>query len=435
MTSDSKDRTGWGGAGEDYRLKKIGMFREGNAPQVEAPTPDNVAPMWSVPPAVRALPWFEIVMIGLGLIGVAFLAWTYVQINGVQTALLMTVLAMLPLLFVIAVMARIDRWEPEPVWSKIVAFVWGAGVATLTASIINTALMTDFALATGNYVAAEVATAVVVAPIAEEIFKGLGVAILIAARRTSINSLLDGVVYAGFAGAGFAFVENIQYFLNASAMGTSVLTVTVFMRGVLSPFVHPMATSLTGAALAWAVIRSRRLLSRVVVVALGWAGAIFVHALWNFLASTGDVFSWVQMYVVLEIPLFFVWIATLLKAASRESQSIAQGLVPYVRTGWVLPAEIPMVTDRGRRKAARLWARTGGRESAKAMDAFLTELASLGLDQHIQAHLGPIPERMAEDRRLLQSACDHRQRFLHLTSVAAASSVELSTGSGRRIAG
>jgi RsiW-degrading membrane proteinase PrsW (M82 family) len=68
-------------------------------------------------------------------------------------------------------------------------------------------------------------------------------------RRREFDGIIDGIVYAGIVAAGFAFTENILYFGRAfgeeAEMGGSVLF-TLILRGVLSPFAHPLFTSMTG---------------------------------------------------------------------------------------------------------------------------------------------------------------------------------------------
>lgn len=408
---------GWGGAGENYRLSRI-------APDtltrtvIRQPEPDESAPMWSLPEPVRTIPWFEFVLVAAGVFGIGISIWSYVATGGVSSTLLMSFLALFPLLIVIAVLTRIDRWEPEPWWTKGIAFIWGAGIATVTASIINTAMLTNIALVTGDQEGAQVLTAVTVAPVAEESFKGLGVIFLVLARKNAINSIIDGVVYAGFIGAGFAFVENIQYFLLASTQGTAQLTATVILRGIFSPFIHPMATSFIGIGVAWALIGTRRLILRCMSVPVGWGIAVFVHGLWNFFGSLGAA-SWFQLYLFIEVPLFAAWLVSLLIASRREGQIIHSGLMPYVKTGWILPAEVNMISSSGRRRAALQWAKTGGKASHQAMKRFIRGLAVLGLDQNIHARIGPQTARIDHDRQVLSQLIRDRQMFLQLTAQAA----------------
>src|SRR5665811_423001 len=55
----------------------------------------------------------------------------------------------------------------------------------------------------------------IVAPITEEGAKGLFVLLLLWARRHELDGILDGIVYAGMVGVGFAFTENILYLTGA----------------------------------------------------------------------------------------------------------------------------------------------------------------------------------------------------------------------------
>lgn len=415
----------WGGPGEEYRLGRIAAAGSGAAtqaaevPATGGPRPGAGAPVWDVPRRRRSLPWFEIVFIGLGVSGVAALVVGYVVAGGVASTVLMSVLALFPLVFVVALLRHIDRWEPEPVGPCVVVLLWGAGVATLAASVVNTAMLTNVAMVTGDYRSSMVVVSVFVAPFVEEFLKGLGVVLIVLWRRTSLNSPLDGIVYAGYAGAGFAFVENIQYFLEAGQSGGVSFGAVVFMRGVLSPFVHPMATSFIGLALGWAVVRMRSRWAWVWMWPLGWFAAVAVHGLWNLLASSAGM-SWIGWYLAVEFPLFACWMTALLLAARREAGTIARGLEPYVRTGWILPAEVPVVVDRGARRNARRWARTGGRSSARAMRTFQASAASLGLDQVMMSRVGRQEDRVAHDRELLEGLGEARREFLRATRTAAA---------------
>ncbi|NBO84609.1 MAG: PrsW family intramembrane metalloprotease, partial [Actinobacteria bacterium] len=84
------------------------------------------------------------------------------------------------------------------------AFLWGAGISVLVASSFN-----DLTSAAAGMAVA----AVVSAPISEEIMKILGISS--AAKRRQIDGPLDGAVYAGYVGLGFAAVENVIYFSDA----------------------------------------------------------------------------------------------------------------------------------------------------------------------------------------------------------------------------
>ncbi len=142
-----------------------------------------------------------------------------------------------------------------------------------------------------------------------------------------------------------------------------------------------------------------------------------VHFVWNGTASfLGRYF--VLIYLGIEMPAFVVWAVTLIILSRKEAEKIRVGLVPYVRTGWLIPGEVTMATDRRARRAALKWARSGGREAKRAMRSFLVNLASLGMDQRLMAKHGPDRARIDNDERMLAEAVENRREFLRLTSIA-----------------
>ena len=330
-----------------------------------------------------------------------------------------TLLSLVALVIVVGFLQRIDRWEPEPWTTKLAMFLWGGGVATLTSMITNTALHTDLAFTIGDLRRAEALAMSFIAPLVEETFKGIGVLIIVVVRRNSINSVLDGVVYAGFSAAGFLFFEDILYFLRTEGQGTKTLVLVFVLRALAGPFLHVMATSMTGIGLALALIKFRRGWSKTAIVVLFWFAAMLIHFAWNgSIALPASGTGFIVMYLVVGIPGFVLWSILLLRAARREALHIRDGLVPYVRTGWILPGEVSMATDRRARKAAFKWAAQGGRDAKRAMRAFLSDLASLGLDQRLMARHGADRSRIENDRQMLADAVGKRREFLRLTSIA-----------------
>ena len=68
-----------------------------------------------------------------------------------------------------------------------------------------------------------------IAPVVEETGKGLFLVIVVVFRRAQIHGLLDGLIYGALVGVGFAFVEDILYYL--SSLDSGALGVTFFLRG------------------------------------------------------------------------------------------------------------------------------------------------------------------------------------------------------------
>ena len=98
------------------------------------------------------------------------------------------------------------------------------------------------------------------APVTEEATKGLFLLLLLWWRRAELDGVLDGIVYAGMVGIGFAFIENILYLAAAyngtdgiGPGGTSALTATFVVRCLFSPFAHPFFTAFTGIGVGIAV--------------------------------------------------------------------------------------------------------------------------------------------------------------------------------------
>jgi RsiW-degrading membrane proteinase PrsW (M82 family) len=183
-------------------------------------------------------------------------------------------LALVPLTYTVPLFVWLDRLEPEPRAMRWNAFLWGAGISVLVASFFND--LTSAAV--GMAVAA-----VVSAPISEEIMKVLGISS--AAKRHHIDSPLDGAVYAGYVGLGFAAVENVIYF--SDAINEDALGSTFVLRGLFSPLAHPYFCMWAGMAVGRAVQRGR---SRRFAALRGLMIAIPLHASWN-LGAVAPIFS------------------------------------------------------------------------------------------------------------------------------------------------
>ena len=197
-------------------------------------------------------------------------------------------LASVPLIYTIPIFITLDRVEPEPRVAKIYAFSYGAIVATSIALIING--IVDSVLGSKSSI-------VLSAPIAEEGLKFLG--LLWAYRKRLIGGPLDGVVYAALIALGFASVENIFYFSTAASEG--VLGTTFILRGILSPFAHPLFTMWTGIFLGKAIQKHKRISNHAV---MGLSLSVALHGLWNTSAVLGNLAA----ILILLIAPFFVFV-------------------------------------------------------------------------------------------------------------------------------
>jgi protease PrsW len=279
----------------------------------------------------------------------------------------------------------VDRWEPEPPRTLLFAFLWGACVAALTALIINSsaALVVDAVLGQGS---GDVLGAAVIAPFVEEGVKGAFVVGLLLFRRREFDGLVDGIVYAGLVGAGFAFTENILYLGRAFAeegalvgQGGGVLAVLI-LRGVLSPFAHPLFTSMTGIGCGLAAT-SRFPAARVVYVLVGYLFAVVLHAMWNGSATFGGGAAFLGVYLYIMVPLFLAMILLVAWQRRREQRTVRAELPEFVRAGWIAPSEVELLGSlAGRHRWQAAVRRRSGKAAAKAVTEYqvaVTDLAFL----------------------------------------------------------
>ncbi|WP_175954210.1 PrsW family intramembrane metalloprotease [Schaalia sp. Marseille-Q2122] len=375
-------------------------------------------PDWSHQLQRRRAGIFEALVMAFGIIAMLIVLWVMSLQGGVIPTALLTVAAFLPFLVIMQVLAAVDRWEREPWGTTAIVALWGGGIATFFSGIFNTVFEIVVEAVTGDAVLAQTMTIIVAAPIVEESFKGLGVVLILWKRRHRLNSILDGVYYAAVAGAAFAFIENVMYFMQGAATGgVAGLGIIFFMRGVMSPFLHPMATSMIGLAAGWTAVRMAQRSTGFLLIPAGWLAAVAIHAAWNATAVLSSPGMWIALYLFLHLPMFIVWMLFLRSASATEAKVIARGLETYVASGWLLPNEVQMVTTRTGRKSAQAWAKQFGKPSHESMTAFLNGCATLGLDEEIMRRLGPDPLRVAHDREVLQEITRHRQVFLESAGV------------------
>lgn len=254
-------------------------------------------------------------------------------------------LALIPLAYTVPIFMWLDHLEPEPPAMRWNAFLWGAGISVLVASAVNEFFMAGFGL---------VAAAVISAPIIEEVMKVRGIST--AAKRGQLDSPLDGAVYAGYVGLGFAAVENVIYFSNA--VSEDALGITFVVRGLLSPLAHPYFSVWAGLMVGRAVVEGR---SRTPAVIRGLAVAIPLHASWNLAASMPMLSFLLLGHVVL----FSVLMRRLRRLRREEMVIVRTRLNQLAFTYNLSPLELEVYGDA---RATRRLRRQLGRSERRAFD-------------------------------------------------------------------
>jgi RsiW-degrading membrane proteinase PrsW (M82 family) len=191
--------------------------------------------------------------------------------------LLSALLIAIPTWFYARWVRSVDRFEIEPAKYLIAAFLWGAIPAAFLA-LISQLILAVPTVALAGEESTNLLTVVVYAPVTEELFKGLAVAIIYLWRKREFDGWIDGIVYGSTVGFGFAYVENVLYLSQTPTFG-EWLTLFV-LRVIVLGFMHGFYTSLIG--IGFGLARDARSNTRKLLLILaGFALAILVHAIHN----------------------------------------------------------------------------------------------------------------------------------------------------------
>jgi RsiW-degrading membrane proteinase PrsW (M82 family) len=258
-----------------------------------------------------------------------------------HAALWSVVLAFVPVVLYLTIPYVIDRYDPEPWWALAGVFFWGALFATGFSGIVNTVV---------GQTLGEFAAVTISAPLIEEFTKGLAVLGMVVFLRREFDGVVDGIIYGTFAALGFAAVENVGYYFRYRAEIEQVFIV----RGVLSPWLHPLFTSMTG--LGFGIGREHGATwAKIVFPMGGYMVAVFLHALWNgssFLAqgSAGFFFAKVGLGILLAL----VFIGIIIALVVRKGRTIRKYLEDEVLIGTISQEELNLVCSPFGRIQARL---------------------------------------------------------------------------------
>ncbi len=276
-------------------------------------------------------------------------------------------LAFPAVLVYVTVPRLLDRYDPEPWWALMLVFVWGALGACGFAAAINSGAIT----ALGGDASAESLISVVCAPPVEEFFKGLAVLGMFYFWRREFDGVVDGIIYGTFVALGFAAVENVVYYSRAASAagnGAQALAGTFVLRGIVTPWAHPLFTSMTG--LGFGLSReTTRTWVRWLAPAVGYAIAVSLHALWNGAAVLSTATNTSLSLLLLPLWLLFVlaFIAMLVGLVVRRGRIIRRHLSDEVLLGNLTREELRQVTSPfGSLRAGRSQYGQVGREFAAA---------------------------------------------------------------------
>ncbi|MFI0817372.1 PrsW family intramembrane metalloprotease [Streptomyces sp. NPDC021098] len=360
----------------------------------------------------------------LSLSGLVILALVREQ-TGTKGFLVGLGLAVLPVPLIISVFRWLDRVDPKPWRNLIFAFAWGACAATLVALIAN-GFATEWLMTTiadssspgSSRADADAWGATLIAPFVEESAKAAAVLLLFVFRRRDFNGIVDGVVVAGITATGFAFTENILYlgsaFVSDQEFGysgiQSTTAATFFIRGVMSPFAHPLFTSMTGVGFGLAAAAaSHQRVRRVLLPIAALLAAMVLHGLWNGSSTLGG-YGFIIVYAAFMVPVFGLLTWLTIWSRTSELRTVREQLTAYQAAGWFTPTEpIALSSMRARGIARDLARRTQGSAAARTVGEYIASATSLAFLRR-RAYRGTAgPDFTTRERELLDALWERRE--------------------------
>lgn len=172
--------------------------------------------------------------------------------------LIILFLSFVPMLIYALALWWLDRFEKEPLHLLALAFLWGAVPSIILSLILEIIFDIPITLLAGSALTYDLLGSSIAAPLIEEGTKAVALVALFLFFRHEIDSPLDGVIYGGMVGFGFAAVENLFYLFGAYAEGgLGGVAWLAFLRAGLFGLNHAMYTGFTGLGIALALeIRS-----------------------------------------------------------------------------------------------------------------------------------------------------------------------------------
>lgn len=322
---------------------------------------------------------------------------------------------LIPAISIVLLVNFIDRFEREPWFLRLGAFLWGAIIAIPPALFIEQQIGTYIQSAADPLLHS--ALIGLNAGFTEETIKGLGLLLLFFVLRDEFDNVTDGIVYGALIGAGFAMAENFVYFASNSKHFFLFL---VIMRVVLGWLCHSTFTVCFGAALGY--VRHTRVRWRMILVPLcGYLLAIGLHSVFDFvdyfanaivLSSPNDAtvifFSWVAV-IGDYIPPFITQIVLLyflMKALAHEAAVIREFLASEVGSGMVTVGEYTLLQNsfQRTREERRVLRQSGFHQWLRVKDLYQTEIGLAFRKWHVsmgdQPKLGSIQPEDAYRQRI-----------------------------------
>ncbi|GAB4547055.1 MAG: PrsW family intramembrane metalloprotease [Anaerolineae bacterium] len=304
----------------------------------------------------------------------------------------------------------LDHYEKEPWYLLALAFLWGALPAIVISLLVEVALDLPISVM-GQGLAYDVASSSLLAPLIEEITKGLFVFGVVIFVRREMDSVLDGIVYGAMVGLGFAFTENILYFVGGlQEGGWQAWMMLVMLRAIIFGLNHAFFTSLTGGALGYARL-SLNPTTQTLLPVLGLSAAVVFHGIHNLGATLNSVTCFAIIISLLSDWGGIIMVAVAIVLAWRQEK---RWIETHLRSevGTTFPHEVfELAVSYRKRLSVQFQALLRGDFKAWRLSRRLAQTATdLAFKKHQLAELGeeggagPIIKELRERLHALQSS-------------------------------
>jgi RsiW-degrading membrane proteinase PrsW (M82 family) len=246
----------------------------------------------------------------------------------------------------VAILRFLDLNEREPLWAVLMLLVLGFAAAGVLGLAMPSRVLE---------------LSVLPGATAEEAAKFLAIAagfVLLQLAASShgwseLNGTMDGIVYGGAAGLGFAAGETLARELALAATPVEIIAppfLVLLWTNALAGVSHGVFAAFTGMGLA-AAVHSRSLFPRAAYVFTGLIAAILAngaHRVLAFGGSLGGPAALLRTWVALALPLLLV-IVVAVYALIGERRAIVDELAGEAGDGAVTPRDLELLRSHARR--------------------------------------------------------------------------------------
>jgi len=310
--------------------------------------------------------------------------------NGTDSIIAALTIPIIPVIGIFLLVNFMDRYEHEPWYLRLSAFLWGAIIAIPPALFIegnvDRILQNLFDPNTTNEVLS-IALQGLNAGITEETIKGLGLLLLFFVLRDEFDDVVDGIVYGALIGAGFAMVENFRYFALDSK---NFLVFLIVGRIILGWLGHSTFIACFGAALGY-VRYTRVRWKQILIPLLGFLIAVTLHSFFDFVdfqasavirnsGGNPTVVNYALIAIIANyLPPFIAQIGLLyilIRALAYETAIIREFLAVEVSNGIVTVGEYALLQNSFQRTSVerQVFRRSGYRQWVRVKDLYQTEI-------------------------------------------------------------